>query len=77
VPPTKLIPMPSLLPEMCKTCQLFNILQICRDYQIPLAYTYDQPNWDPWVKQPNGDYTKTCSYTIKPDFSKWDGKTGL
>ena len=68
--------MPNKHPKICQTCQIFNIIQICRDYQIPLIY--EEPNhWAPWDKQPNGDYTKTITYLLKPDFSKWDGKTGL
>jgi len=67
---------PFKLPKMCNTCHMLTLVQICRDYDIPMKYEHSK-RWIPWVKQPNGDYTKTVSYTIKPDFDQWDGKTGL
>jgi hypothetical protein len=63
------------LPEMCNTCKQFMVAQICRDYGVSLSY--EEGPYHPWVKDEQGNYTKKIEYFIKPDFSKWDGKTGI
>ena len=62
------------LPEMCNTCKELMVLKICKDYKVGLAYERHPSTME---KQPNGDYILTTSYTIRPDFSKWDGHTGI
>ena len=66
---------PRTFPEMCEICKYFNILQVCHDYNIPLII--DHFDWEGHWLEDHDNFILTIRTNIRPDFSKWDGHTGV